>query len=355
MPVTRATLRRRAQYCRRSSPGGQGSATVWVEDSVPTGAVQVGTVDAWTWVSSNPAQAFSGSRAHQSALASGIHQHYFYGATATMAITPGDTLLPVSLPRSGEPAEPESGCCNGTTAPGTIALTGAPISFGYGVDGTVSRRSMGPLSADGSVGTARGAGVCRRPRRTHHPRHGLHAVQRPRNMGSGGTHSGGDFYRAGRRQRADGRGAGRDRRCVDVGQQQSCGVLRQSRAWVAGACIGHSPTLLLRRHRHDGRSQRATRSTRTFTSIRANPPSEVDAAMERWHLGPSRLLGCQFGWVRCQRNRQPPLNGTGPPDRTVGTARGAAYPISLEGRVVHGMAFTLYNGRAEHRDQAGKF
>ena len=64
------------------------------------GAVQVGTVDAWTWVSSNPA-AFSGSRAHQSALASGTHQHYFYGATATMSGSSRRHPLHVRLPRSG--------------------------------------------------------------------------------------------------------------------------------------------------------------------------------------------------------------------------------------------------------------
>jgi hypothetical protein len=122
------------------------TSTVWVEDSVPTGAVQVGTVDAWTWVSSNPA-AFSGSRAHQSALASGTHQHYFYGATATMTVAAGDTLYAyVYLDPANPPSEVMLQWNDG--AWDHRAYWGANL-VGYGVDGTVSRRSMGPLPPTG--------------------------------------------------------------------------------------------------------------------------------------------------------------------------------------------------------------
>ena len=126
--------------------GSTANPTVWVEDSVPTGAVQVGTVDAWTWVSSNPA-AFSGSRAHQSALASGTHQHYFYGATATMAVAAGDTLYAyVYLDPANPPSEVMLQWNDG--AWDHRAYWGANL-VGYGVDGTVSRRSMGPLPPAG--------------------------------------------------------------------------------------------------------------------------------------------------------------------------------------------------------------
>src|SRR5207302_154568 len=55
---------------------------VWVEDAVPSGAAVSGTdSEGWNWVSSNP---FSGALAHQSILAAGMHQHYFYNAAATL-------------------------------------------------------------------------------------------------------------------------------------------------------------------------------------------------------------------------------------------------------------------------------
>ena len=64
---------------------------VWVEDAVPAGATITGT-EGWNWVSSNPVP-YSGALAHQSALASGMHQHYFIGATATLSVAVGDTYL----------------------------------------------------------------------------------------------------------------------------------------------------------------------------------------------------------------------------------------------------------------------
>lgn len=67
--------------------------TVWVEDALPTGATGYGDGgDSWTWISGNPSPV-SGSSAHQSNIASGMHQHYFTGATATMAVASGDKLF----------------------------------------------------------------------------------------------------------------------------------------------------------------------------------------------------------------------------------------------------------------------
>src|SRR5205085_10495197 len=68
-------------------------STVWSDDALPAGARPYAEGgDAWTWVSSNPTP-FSGTRAHQSGLAAGRHEQYFYGATATLSVNAGDALF----------------------------------------------------------------------------------------------------------------------------------------------------------------------------------------------------------------------------------------------------------------------
>jgi hypothetical protein len=51
-----------------------------------------GGEDGWNWVSSNPAPRL-GSVAHQSTIASGQHQHYFFNASSTLSVVAGDTLF----------------------------------------------------------------------------------------------------------------------------------------------------------------------------------------------------------------------------------------------------------------------
>src|SRR5713101_127617 len=77
---------------------------VWVDDAVPGGALaDANGGDAWNWVSSNPTP-YSGRLAHQSAIRAGTHQHYFYGATATLTVNPSNVLItyiyvdPANLP-----------------------------------------------------------------------------------------------------------------------------------------------------------------------------------------------------------------------------------------------------------------
>jgi glucose/arabinose dehydrogenase len=120
--------------------------TVWVEDAPPTGAILVGTNENWNWVTSNPAP-YSGSLAHQSGLVTGLHQHYFYNATATLSVGAGDTLFAyVYL----DPANPPSGIMlqwnDGTWE--HRAYWGANFSP-WGTDGTVSLRNMGALPPTG--------------------------------------------------------------------------------------------------------------------------------------------------------------------------------------------------------------
>src|SRR5262249_46986889 len=64
----------------------------WVDDSIPTGGAP-STIDgdSWNWITGNPTP-FSGTYAHQSALASGLHEHYFQNASSTLSVAVGDTL-----------------------------------------------------------------------------------------------------------------------------------------------------------------------------------------------------------------------------------------------------------------------
>ena len=120
---------------------------VWVDDALPAGSWGSSTGgDAWIWVTANPAP-FSGTRAHQSNLASGIHEHSLNGATATLAVNAGDVLFayvyldPANLPTElmlswkGDNWEHR-------------AYWGAN-TIQYGTNGTASRRSMGPMPAAG--------------------------------------------------------------------------------------------------------------------------------------------------------------------------------------------------------------
>ncbi len=97
-------------------------------------------------MSSNPAP-FSGALAHQSALLSGVHQHYFYDATTTLSVSTGDTLYTyVYLDPVNPPSEVTLQWNNGTWE--HRAYWGANL-IPWGDDGTDSRRYMGPLPATG--------------------------------------------------------------------------------------------------------------------------------------------------------------------------------------------------------------
>jgi hypothetical protein len=122
-------------------------ATVWVDDGLPGGATPASDGgDAWNWVGSNPTP-FSGTLAQQSALAAGEHQHYFYNATSTLPVAVGDTLFAyVYLDPSNPPSEVMLQWYDGGWE--HRAYWGAN-QLAWGIDGTVSRRSMGPLPAAG--------------------------------------------------------------------------------------------------------------------------------------------------------------------------------------------------------------
>ena len=121
--------------------------TIWVEDSLPAGAITVAEGgDNWTWLGPSP-NPYSGSAYHQSNLAAGFHQHYFSGATQTLQVNAGDRLYAyVYLDPASQPSEVmlqwnENGSWEHR------AYWGANDSIG--TEGTASRRYMGPLPPAG--------------------------------------------------------------------------------------------------------------------------------------------------------------------------------------------------------------
>jgi Glycosyl hydrolase family 9/Bacterial Ig domain/Cellulase N-terminal ig-like domain len=123
------------------------TSTVWVEDSLPTGA-SVGSDggDSWNWINSNPSPN-AGTLAHQSASAQGLHQHYFDWTTKTLSVAPGEVLYTyVYLDAANPPTEIMLQWNDGTWE--HRAFWGAD-SILYGTSGSNSRRSMGALPAAG--------------------------------------------------------------------------------------------------------------------------------------------------------------------------------------------------------------
>ena len=124
-----------------------GPDIVWVDDALPAGAVPAAEGgDSWNWVSNNPAPS-SGSVAHQSRLAAGLHQHFFTGATATLSVSTNDTLfsyvfLDPTNPPSGVMLQWNDGTWEHRAYWGVNKIL-------YGTTGTNSRRYMGALPPAG--------------------------------------------------------------------------------------------------------------------------------------------------------------------------------------------------------------
>jgi hypothetical protein len=135
------------QIANTISPPKTNSDMVWIEDSVPDGAITgADGGDDWTWVTSNPAP-FSGTSAHQSNLASGTHQHFFNYATTTLTVNTGEVLVAyVYLDPVNPPSEVMLQWNDGSWE--HRAYWGASLNT-FGVDGTISRRSMGLLPPPG--------------------------------------------------------------------------------------------------------------------------------------------------------------------------------------------------------------
>jgi len=114
---------------------------------VLSGSTREGDSESWEWTTSSPFP-YSGVQSHRSKARSGLHQHYFWGATQTLQVNAGDKLFayvyidPGAVPRQIMLQWNENGSWEHR------AYWGANI-WGIGVDGTASRRYMGPLPQAG--------------------------------------------------------------------------------------------------------------------------------------------------------------------------------------------------------------
>jgi hypothetical protein len=119
---------------------------VWVGDALPTGAVPSGSFEGWNWTCSNPLP-LSGTLAHTSEIIAGTHQHFFTGATQTLTVNPGDTMVAhVFLDPLNPPTQVMLQWNDGTWE--HRAYWGQS-QLPWGVEGSVSRRNMGALPPTG--------------------------------------------------------------------------------------------------------------------------------------------------------------------------------------------------------------
>jgi hypothetical protein len=123
------------------------SDTSWVDDSVPKGGKPDSSGgDTWNWTSSNPAPE-SGSLAHSSATASGMHQHFFMSASQTLTVNPGESLYAyVYIDPANPPSQVMLQWNDGSWE--HRAYWGVNNIY-WGTEGTAGLRKMGPVPAGG--------------------------------------------------------------------------------------------------------------------------------------------------------------------------------------------------------------
>ncbi|MDB6032281.1 MAG: hypothetical protein JWM16_2619, partial [Verrucomicrobiales bacterium] len=123
------------------------AGTLWVDEALPAGAVSGSDGgDTWNWISSNPTP-ISGQKAHQSAIVSGLHIHYFDWAQNTLPVSTGESLYTyIYLDPANPPSEVMLEFNNGTWE--HRAYWGAN-SINNGANDSASRRYMGALPAAG--------------------------------------------------------------------------------------------------------------------------------------------------------------------------------------------------------------
>ncbi|QOJ36723.1 MAG: hypothetical protein HRU82_17980 [Nitrospira sp.] len=123
-----------------------GDEVIWVEDQLPEGAAPFGDGEGWIWVRMKP-EPLSGTRAHQSVVAAGMHQHFFRGAKAPLFVSVGDRLFAhVYLDPARMPRQLMLQWHDGSWE--HRAYWGENL-IPWGTDNTVSRQYMGPLPPPG--------------------------------------------------------------------------------------------------------------------------------------------------------------------------------------------------------------
>ncbi len=120
--------------------------TIWFDDQLPAGAGTGSSGgDSWNWITSNPAPA-SGSRAHQSNLAAGLHEHAFNWAAPLSVGVAEKLFVYVYLDPAYAPTEIMLSWC--TNSWEHRAYWGAD-RINYGTPNTAGRYYAGALPAAG--------------------------------------------------------------------------------------------------------------------------------------------------------------------------------------------------------------
>ena len=124
------------------------AVVAWIDGAVPADAVTTSSGgDQWKWVSADPAL-HSGSLWIQSNLASGLHEHGFTGASATLKVDAGDSLFAwVCLDPVNPPLEIMLSWNDGSSWEHR-AYWGAN-TIAYGKSGSSGRHPMGALPPAG--------------------------------------------------------------------------------------------------------------------------------------------------------------------------------------------------------------
>lgn len=127
---------------------GFGGDTPWVTNRLPDGAYAAGTNESWDWIQGESVPDAISTHAHQSAPAAGLHQHYFGGANETLQVGAGEILyVRILLDPLNPPREIMLQWDDGSWE--HRAYWGENL-YAVGVDGTQSRRYMGPLPSTGA-------------------------------------------------------------------------------------------------------------------------------------------------------------------------------------------------------------
>ena len=154
---------------------------VWVEDAIPAGATAQVNNDVWNWIATNPTP-FSGSSAHQSQIAAGLHEHYFTGATTGMAVVSGDILTSyVYIDPANAPSEIMLQWTDGTSWEHRAFWGSDSITYGVERHGQPAQNRR--PSGQGPMGSAPGSRQSGGAGRPYPDRNVLFPVQRPSDVG----------------------------------------------------------------------------------------------------------------------------------------------------------------------------
>jgi RHS repeat-associated protein len=130
----------------RTRSGFLRTQNIYVNGSLPTGAVAVGAEDGWSWGAFD--YPVAGATNHKSLYRTLKHEHYFRDATQTLSISGNQYLIQyVFIPENQYPSEIMLQFRDTTNSWEHRAYWGANAinGSGWGTDGTASRRAMGPL------------------------------------------------------------------------------------------------------------------------------------------------------------------------------------------------------------------